>query len=83
MAREYAGGKCAICEYNKCPSALSFHHRDPKQKSFGVSDRGITRSWDKTRAEIDKCILLCANCHMEVHAGITQLPDRKTGRITK
>ena len=74
MAREYAGGKCVICGYNKCPRALSFHHRDPSKKDFGVSDRGITRSWDKTRAEIDKCVLLCANCHMEVHSGITQLP---------
>ncbi len=74
MAHEYGGGKCAICGYNKSSRALSFHHRDPKKKDFGVAANGMTRSWEKTRKEIDKCILLCANCHMEVHDGITQLP---------
>ncbi|HVY35661.1 MAG TPA: hypothetical protein VG982_00040 [Candidatus Paceibacterota bacterium] len=74
MAREYKGGKCTLCGYNKCPRALSFHHLDSKKKDFGVAARGFTRSWEKVRKEIDKCILLCANCHMEVHDGITQLP---------
>lgn len=74
MAHEYSGGKCAICGYKKCSRALNFHHRDPKTKRFGVAANGMTRSWEKTRKEIDKCILLCANCHMEVHDGITQLP---------
>lgn len=73
MACEYAGGKCTICGYSKCKRALSFHHKDPKKKDFGLSDGGITRSWEKTRKEIDKCVLLCMNCHMEVHDGITQL----------
>ncbi len=83
MAREHGGGKCEICGYNKCSRALVFHHLDPKTKKFGVSDKGLTRSWEKTKAEIEKCILLCSNCHMEIHDGITQLPDRKTGRKTK
>ena len=74
MARAYKGNKCAICGYNKCPRVLAFHHIDPTKKDFGVADHGLTRSWEKTRLEIDKCILLCANCHMEVHDGITQLP---------
>ncbi len=78
-AREYKGGKCEICNYSKCDRALSFHHVNPKEKSFGVAAKGFTRSWDKIKAEIDKCILLCANCHMEVHEGITQLPVRKSG----
>ncbi len=76
MAREYSGNKCAICGYNKSPRALSFHHRDPKKKDFGLSARGLTRSWDKIREEIDKCVLLCANCHMEVHDGISILPKK-------
>ncbi|MCC7004417.1 HNH endonuclease [Candidatus Nomurabacteria bacterium] len=80
MAREYKGGCCEICGYKKCQRALSFHHIDPSLKSFGLSDKGLTRSWEKTKSEIDKCILLCANCHMEVHEGITQLPRRKPGR---
>ncbi len=80
MAREYKGGKCEICGYQKCDRALSFHHLNPKEKSFGVSAKGLTRSWEAIRNEIDKCILLCANCHMEIHEGITQLPVRKSGR---
>lgn len=74
MAREYKGGKCMICGYDRCLEALDFHHRDPQKKGFGLSDKGITRSWEKTRKEIDKCVLVCANCHREIHAGITQLP---------
>ncbi len=74
MAREYLGGKCAICGYNKCQRALSFHHKDSSKKEFGLSARGLTRSWDKIKAEIEKCVLLCSNCHMEVHDGISQLP---------
>ena len=80
MARDYKGGKCEICGYKKCPRALSFHHLDPKKKSFGLADKGLTRSWDKIRNEIEKCILVCANCHMEIHEGVTQLPVRKSGR---
>ncbi len=74
MAREYKGNKCVLCGYNKCPRALSFHHVNPKSKSFGLSVKGLTRSWDKIKAELDKCVLICANCHMEVHDGISQLP---------
>ena len=80
MARDYKGGKCEICGYKKCPRALSFHHLDPKKKSFGLADKGLTRSWDKIRNEIKKCILVYANCHMEIHEGVTQLPVRKSGR---
>lgn len=74
MARDHKGGKCAICGYNKCQRALSFHHRNAKEKGFGISAKGLTRSWQKIKVEIDKCVLLCANCHMEVHDGLTQLP---------
>jgi 5-methylcytosine-specific restriction endonuclease McrA len=77
MAREYAGGKCAICGYDKCARALSFHHLDPKKKEFGVAAKGLTRSWAKIQKEIDKCILICANCHMEVHDGLAELPHVK------
>tara|TARA_Y100000310_G_C20509788_1_gene728238 strand:+ start:353 stop:670 length:318 start_codon:yes stop_codon:yes gene_type:complete len=74
MAREYKGGKCIICGYKKCTRAMSFHHRNPKKKDFGISAHGLTRSWEKTKKELDKCVLLCMNCHMELHEGITQLP---------
>src|SRR5690348_17765017 len=67
MAREYKGGKCILCGYDKCPDALEFHHRDPSQKEFTPS-RAYKRSWDVLKIEIDKCDLLCANCHREAHA---------------
>ena len=74
LAVQYKGGKCQICGYNKCPQALEFHHLSPNGKDFGISDKGYTRSWAKVQNEIDKCILVCANCHREIHSGITQLP---------
>jgi 5-methylcytosine-specific restriction endonuclease McrA len=74
MARDYKGGKCIVCGYKKCQRALSFHHVNPKNKEFDLSSRGLTRSWERIKKEIDKCVLLCANCHMEIHDGITQLP---------
>ena len=67
MAVEYKGGKCEICGYNKCIDALDFHHTDSK-KEFGVGEKGHTRSWNKVKEEIDKCILVCANCHREIHS---------------
>ncbi len=75
MAREYKGGKCVICSYNRCQRALGLHHLDPKKKEFDLSSRGLTRSWERIKKEADKCVLLCANCHMEVHDKITQLPQ--------
>lgn len=68
------GGKCQICGYNRCIAALEFHHVDPTQKSFGIRSNGNTMSWEKMCAELEKCVLLCANCHREVEAGLTQLP---------
>lgn len=77
MAIEYGGGKCQICGYSKCSRALNFHHKDPDQKDFGLSARGLTRSWEKIKAELEKCILVCSNCHMELHEGKAQLPTEK------
>jgi len=73
MAVDYRGGKCQLCGYSRCVEALEFHHLKDAKKDFGISDKGYTRSWSKIREELDKCMLLCANCHREVHAGL-QLP---------
>ena len=75
MAVGYKGGRCQVCGYDRCIEALGFHHLDPTQKDFGISKKGYTRSWEKVKAEIAKCILLCANCHREIHAGTLQLPQ--------
>ena len=74
MSIDYKGGKCAICGYNKCKQALEFHHLDQEGKDFGISAKGYSRAWNKVKREIDKCIVVCANCHREIHAGNTQLP---------
>lgn len=65
----YKGGQCILCGYDWCNAALEFHHLDRTTKSFGLSRKGITRSWDSIKTELDKCILICANCHREVESG--------------
>ena len=69
MAVEYKGGKCVHnnCGYNKCISALEFHHLDPNEKDFSLAYKGNCVSWEKVKNELDKCILVCANCHREIH----------------
>jgi len=62
---EYKGGKCEHCGYNKSVRALTFHHLDPTKKDFAIS--GKSWSMDKLTKEVDKCIMLCANCHAEEH----------------
>jgi transposase len=69
-----AGGRCSLCGYDRDVRALQFHHRDPALKRLDVSGRGITYSIDVVRAEAEKCVLLCANCHVEVEAGTAHLP---------
>jgi uncharacterized OB-fold protein len=75
LALEAFGNRCGICGYDKCPQALDFHHLDPTQKDFSLSTTGVTRSWTKTVPELRKCVCLCSNCHREVHAGVTTIPD--------
>jgi 5-methylcytosine-specific restriction endonuclease McrA len=81
LAIKYKGGKCQICGYDKYQGALDLHHINGK-KEFGIADKGYTRSWEKVKAELDKCVLVCANCHRELEAGITQLPKVILGRKT-
>ena len=62
---EYKGGKCEKCGYNKCIDALEFHHLDPNEKDFTIG--GKSWSFNRLKSEADKCILVCANCHREIH----------------
>ena len=58
------GGCCKGCGYDKCLSALSFHHRDPATKDFDISHNGnLLHDWDLVIKEALKCDLLCLNCH--------------------
>jgi transposase-like protein len=71
---EEAGGSCVICGYARHVQALQFHHVDPKQKRLGLSGHGVTYSLARLRAEAKKCVLLCANCHVEVEIGAANVP---------
>lgn len=62
------GGKCCNCGYDKCESALEFHHLIPEEKEFTISTQPHM-AFEKVALEIKKCILLCANCHRELHSG--------------
>ena len=70
------GGRCCICKYNKCNNSLAFHHLDPSKKDLSLSGvRANPKSWIKIVEELRKCILVCHNCHSEIHAGITLVPE--------
>jgi transposase len=71
---EEAGGQCILCGYSRCQRALQFHHLDPAKKSFHIGDRGHGRALERSREEARKCVLLCGNCHVEVEAGIVEMP---------
>jgi len=71
-AVEYKGGKCSICNYDRCVSALEFHHLEPSKKDFTLS-QSMNIAWNKVKEELDKCILVCANCHREIHEGIIKI----------
>src|SRR4051812_27664066 len=66
-----SGGACVLCGYDRCLRALAFHHVDPTGKHFGIGAGGHARSLERAREEARKCVLLCANCHMEVETGMT------------
>jgi hypothetical protein len=76
-----AGATCRLCGYNKCPSALHFHHIDSKTKSFALSAVNLTKPLPEVLDEMRKCVLLCGNCHSEVHAGMVTR-DLETLRIS-
>lgn len=65
-AIEMLGGKCSICGYNKCAASLDFHHLDKSIKDKDIKEM-MHLSWKRIEKEISKCILLCANCHRELH----------------
>lgn len=69
------GGRCEGCNRSFGVATLEFHHREAGAKEFAISTDGIPRPWDKIAAELEKCVLLCANCHREVHAGVRELFD--------
>lgn len=67
----YKGGSCIICGYSRSINALQFHHRNPDQKDFQISSSKTTR-WEVVVNELDKCDLVCSNCHHEIHEAESQ-----------
>jgi len=63
---DYLGGKCELCGYSKSMRSLVFHHRNPEKKDFTIS-RMSCKSFSSIKIELDKCQLLCSNCHGEAH----------------
>lgn len=68
-----AGGECRLCGYARCVAALQFHHLDRAEKRYHISQQGIARNLTEARAEAQKCVLLCANCHAEVESGLVTI----------
>jgi len=64
---EYKGGKCIDCGYNKYIGALEFHHLDPSKKDFTIAKSKLCKFDFVIQQELDKCVLLCSNCHRERH----------------
>jgi hypothetical protein len=66
------GGSCVCCGYKKCTAALELHHLDSSEKELSIGTiRASIRSWGRIAEELRKCVLVCSNCHKEIHTGIT------------
>lgn len=66
---EAFGGKCCVCGYNKSRHSLALHHLDPSEKDIGLASIVANPiKWEKIVVELRKCILVCHNCHSEIHA---------------
>lgn len=73
--KQQRGGSCARCGYNNCLKALEFHHLDPNKKDFTISNDHF-KLLDAVE-ESKKCVLLCANCHRELHEGLWSINEIK------
>ena len=75
--KERRGGKCEHCGYNKCLKALEFHHLDPTQKDFTISNDHFKLA--EAVEESKKCVLICANCHRELHDNLWNIKEINYG----
>lgn len=67
-AVEHFGGKCVLCDYGKCLSAMEFHHLDKSEKEEEPTYVIMRWSWERAKKELEKCILVCCRCHREIHS---------------
>ena len=73
------GASCYGCARGFAAPVFEFHHRLPETKEFGLAAGGLNRPWPRIAAELAKCVMLCANCHREVHAGVRELDEGLLG----
>ncbi len=66
LAVEYLGGKCSECGYIGCAAVYDFHHVNPEDKEFSIGSRSH-KNFESIKEELDKCVLLCSNCHRTLH----------------
>ena len=71
-----AGGRCAVCGYDRYLGASQFHHLDRSAKRLSLGGGGVTLALDVLREEAGKCVPLCSNCHAEVEGGVREVPAR-------
>jgi len=67
---DYCGGKCTICGYDKCYAALEFHHTNPSEKESDFQQVMKNSAFEKQKELVKGCIMICANCHREIHQGM-------------
>jgi predicted HNH restriction endonuclease len=65
-AVQLLGGKCNRCGWTGNLAAFEFHHKDPEEKEFEMGNMA-NKAWDVLKIEIEKCELLCSNCHRIEH----------------
>lgn len=71
------GNKCEQCGYDRNYAALEFHHKTPSKKTFPLDLRALlNRKWAMIVDEVEKCVLLCSNCHAEIHNPNCVLVDK-------
>lgn len=73
LVEEYKSSGCSVCGYDRCTQALDLHHLDSSTKEETVSNLIYRRGIKYVEAELKKCVVLCANCHREHHAGLLDL----------
>lgn len=78
---EQAKTSCSVCGYDRCKDAMDFHHTDRANKLFGIAAgvKSSTITRQELEDEISKCVILCSNCHRELHAAERSLDDKLVG----
>ena len=77
--KEARGGKCIRCGYDRCFKALEFHHIDPSKKDFTISNDHFKLL--EAIEETKKCVLICSNCHKELHDNIWNIEDLREEEV--